>query len=74
MRAPECLKALPKSPVLGCGTPRDDFGDEDAWVLSDVRVIRAACNAEAQPGITLSTQGEACQEQDDGGTTTHVQN
>lgn len=47
---------LPESPVLSSGAPWDHFGDEDAGVLSDVRVIRATCDTEAQTGVCLNTE------------------
>lgn len=37
----------PESAVLCCGPSCDDFGDEDARVISDVWVVCAASDAEA---------------------------
>lgn len=45
----------PEPSVLGCGSSRDDFGDEDAGVFTDVGVVCAARDAEAQSRVTLDT-------------------
>lgn len=45
----------PQPAILGGGSSRDDLGDEDAGVFTDVRVVCAACDAEAQPRVTLTT-------------------
>lgn len=46
----------PEPSVLGGGSSRYDFGDEDARVFTDVRVVCAACDAEAQSRVTLDNQ------------------
>lgn len=43
----------PQASVLRCRPSRDDFGDEDAGVVADVRVICPSGYAEAQPWVTL---------------------
>lgn len=48
----------PKSPVLSSGAPWDHFSDKDAGVFSNVRVVCATCDAEAQPRICLDTKME----------------
>lgn len=43
----------PQAPVLRGRSSWDDFGDEDAGIIADVRVICPSGNAEAQPRVTL---------------------
>lgn len=49
---------LPESSILGCSSPRDDFGDKDWWVFSNVGVICASSNTEAQSWVTLLIKTE----------------
>lgn len=49
------VNVLPESAVL-CGGPSwNDLGDEDAGVVSYMRVIGPSSNTEAQTRITLNT-------------------
>lgn len=38
----------PEAAILGCSPTRDDLGDENGWVVTNVRVVSATCDAEAQ--------------------------
>lgn len=46
---------VPETSVLGGGSSRDDLGDEDGRVVSDVRIISSSCDTEAQSRVTLNT-------------------
>lgn len=59
--------ALPQSPVLSGSASWDDFGDENAGVFTNVRVIRATSDTEAQAWIPLHNRGEETK-LDSGGT------
>lgn len=50
---------LPEPSVLGGGSSPDDFGDEDAGVLPDVGVVRAARDAEAESRVALEERTSA---------------
>ena len=43
----------PEAPVLGGRSSRDDLGDEDGRVISDVRIIGSSCDAKAQTRVPL---------------------
>lgn len=45
----------PEPSVLGSGSSRYDLGDEDAGVFTDVGVVGAARDAEAQSRVPLDT-------------------
>lgn len=47
--------ASPEPSILRRRSSGDHFGDEDAGVFTDVRVVSAACDAEAQPRVSLET-------------------
>ncbi len=49
-------EALPQSPVLSSSTPWNDFGDENAGVFANVRVICATSDTEAQTWIPLNSR------------------
>ena len=55
LHSPDSLVS-PEPSVLGSGSSRYDFGDEDARVFTDVRVVCAARDAEAQSRVTLDNQ------------------
>lgn len=38
----------PEAAILGCSPTRNDLGDKDGWVVTDVWVVGATCDAEAQ--------------------------
>ena len=42
------LLSPPETAVLGCSPTGNDLGDEDGRVITDVGVISATCDAEAQ--------------------------
>lgn len=48
VKADVSKELLLESTVPGGGSPGDDFGDEDAWVITNVGVVTATSNAEAQ--------------------------
>lgn len=50
------FRVSPEPSVLGSSSSRNDFGDEDTGVFTDVGVVCAACDAEAQPRVSLETQ------------------
>lgn len=45
----------PEPSILRRSTPWDDFRDEDARVLANVRIVRPAGDAEAQSRVSLET-------------------
>lgn len=50
----QCV-CVPEASVLGRGSSRDDLGDEDGRVVSDVRIISSSCDTEAQTRVPLNT-------------------
>lgn len=48
-----CLSDSPQASILCCSSSRDDLGDEDAGVITDVWVICPSSYAKAQPRVTL---------------------
>ena len=48
-----CL-CVPEATVLGSGSSRDDLGDKDGGVVSNVRIISSSCDTEAQTRVTLN--------------------
>lgn len=38
----------PEAAILGCSPTRNDLGDKNGRVVTDVRVVSATCDAEAQ--------------------------
>lgn len=51
--------ASPQSSVLGRGSSRDDFGDEDAGVIAHVGVVGPSRYAEAKARVTLREQSRS---------------
>lgn len=48
-----CTCVSPEPSVLGGSSSRYDFGDEDTGIFTDVGVVCAARDAEAQPRVSL---------------------
>lgn len=55
LRYEESSRVSPEPSILRRSTPWDDFRDEDARVLANVRIVRPPSNAEAQSRVSLET-------------------
>lgn len=55
-REPTTEPLVPEASILGSGSSRDDLGDEDGRIVSDVRIIGSSSDTEAQSRVPLTNK------------------
>lgn len=54
-----CVIDRPEASILCCSSSRDNFGNKNSRVITNMWIIRSSSYAEAQPGVSLQPQKQA---------------
>lgn len=54
-----CVIDRPEASILCCSSSRDNFGNKNSRIITNMWIIRSSSYAEPQPGVSLQPQKQA---------------